>query len=100
MLTTKSADDGEEADAGGLTPAVLEARYERTVNVQAWLVKVFQSTIHAISDGKIVRDIRVFGTMANIVVFIYIHKPVTVILQGLLYFAKRNEMILCEMVLC
>ena len=49
MLTTKSADDGEEADAGGLTPAVLEARYEGTVNVrQSWLVKVFQSTIHAL----------------------------------------------------
>ena len=34
LLTTKSADDGEEADAGGLTPAVLEARYEGTVNVR------------------------------------------------------------------
>ena len=31
-------DDGEEADVDGLTPAVLEARYEKEVAVNSWLV--------------------------------------------------------------
>ena len=31
-------DDGEEADIDGLTPAVLEARYEKEVAVNSWLV--------------------------------------------------------------
>ena len=31
-----SDSDDEEADADGLTPAVLEARFERTVSVDSW----------------------------------------------------------------
>lgn len=31
----------EEADVDGLTPSTLEARYERTVSVDSWLVKLF-----------------------------------------------------------
>ena len=34
-------DDTEEADADGLTARVLEARYERTVAVNSWLVELF-----------------------------------------------------------
>ena len=34
----ETTDDGEEADVDGLTPAVLEARYEKEVAVNSWLV--------------------------------------------------------------
>lgn len=30
----------EETDVDGLTPSTLEARYERTVDVDSWLVKL------------------------------------------------------------
>ena len=47
--------EGEEADEDGLTPRVLEARYDRTVAVNSWLVAlfhvfVFQSTFHDLFD--------------------------------------------------
>ena len=32
------AKESEDADADGLTPTVLEARYERTIPVTSWLV--------------------------------------------------------------
>ena len=31
-------EENEDADADGLTPTVLEARYERTIPVTSWLV--------------------------------------------------------------
>ena len=35
-------DSEEERDLDGLTPAVLEMRYERTASVDSWLVKLFK----------------------------------------------------------
>ena len=35
---TAACEDDEETDADGLTPAVLEARYERRIAINAWFV--------------------------------------------------------------
>ena len=59
----ESADDGEEeADADGLTPAVLEARYERTMNVDSWLVNI--SKYHALYTARLFVYMLVFDSGA------------------------------------
>ena len=37
-LAEPMEEDNEDADADGLTPTVVEARYERTVSVTSWFV--------------------------------------------------------------
>ena len=39
-------EENEDADADGLTPTVLEARYERTVPVTSWFVWPFQNKLY------------------------------------------------------
>ena len=41
-------EEDEDDDADGLTPTVLEARYERTVPVTSWFVKPFQNNLYCI----------------------------------------------------
>ncbi len=38
LAEEKDEDQDEEADVDGLSPAVLESRYERTVPVNSWFV--------------------------------------------------------------
>ena len=43
-------DEEEEVDADGLTPAVLEARFERQIAIREWLVKLSKYHDRVLSD--------------------------------------------------
>ena len=50
----EDSDDEEERDLNGLTPAVLETRYEGTVCVDTWYVKLFELLLVCSLTRKVV----------------------------------------------
>lgn len=50
----EDSDDEEERDLDGLTPAVLQSRYEGTVLVDTWYVKLFELLLVCSLTQKVV----------------------------------------------
>lgn len=53
-MHTRDSQDEEERDLDGLTPAVLQSRYEGTVLVDTWYVKLFELSLVCSLTRKVV----------------------------------------------